>query len=48
MIVKRPTPTGQEEPIFVVFAQDERLGVEALKQLVEFMDKWSEGNDALP
>ena len=31
MIVKRPTPTGQEDPIFVVFAQDERLGVESLK-----------------
>lgn len=38
MIVKRPTPTGQLEPIFVVFAQDERLGAESLKQLLEFMN----------
>jgi len=45
MIAKRPTPTGQNEPIFVVFAQDERLGAESLRSLLEFMDTWSKNND---
>ena len=30
-----------KEPIFVAFAQDERLGQEAFKSLLEYMDKWS-------
>ena len=37
-------PSQIKEPIFVVFAPDEKLGQDAFKQLVGYMHKWSENN----
>ena len=37
-------PTQMKEPIFVAFAPDEKLGQEAFKGLLEYMDKWSKEN----
>ena len=34
----------QKEPIFVAFAQDDKIGQEAFKSLLEYMDKWSKEN----
>ena len=56
MIMTRPIPgrtmgpdengntSQKKEPIFVVFAPDEKLGQEAFKQLVGYMHRWSESN----
>lgn len=34
-------PAQMKEPLFVAFAQDEKIGQEAFKRLLEYMDQWS-------
>ena len=36
-------PAMMKEPIFVCFAEEEKLGQEAFKGLLEYMDRWSKG-----
>ena len=37
-------PAQMKEPIFVAFAQDDKLGQEVFKSLLEYMDRWSQDN----
>ena len=40
-------PAQMKEPLFVAFAPDEKIGTEALKSLLNYMDTWSKQNTDL-